>query len=107
MSKKIPSAFIRKHEPTCNLHLPDFWASAIINNDESGLENEDIEKLNDFIEYWKDDIYIDRADIPSDENACIESHFMKYHDAQRFGVGACDCFEYIFTYKPTSTLFNS
>jgi len=107
MSKTIPSAFIRKYEPTCNLHLPDFWASAIINGDESGLEDEDIEKLNDFIEYWKDDIYIDRADIPSDENACIESHFMEYHDAQRFGVLACDCFEYIFTYKPTSTLFNS
>ena len=107
MTNTIPQAFIRKYEPTCNLHLPDFWASAIINNDKLGLEDEDIEKLNDFIEYWKDDIYIDRADIPSDENACIESHFMKYHDAQRFGVLACDCFEYIFTYKPTSSLFNS
>ena len=107
MSKKIPSAFIRKYESTCNLHLPDFWASAIINNDESGLEDEDIEKLNDFIEYWKDDIYISSADIPSDENACIESHFMKYHDAQMFGILACNCCEYIFTYKPTSSLFDS
>ena len=107
MTNTIPSAFIRKYEPTCNLHLPDFWASAIINNDQSGLEEEDIEKLNDFIEYWSEDIYIDRADIPSDENACIETHFMKYHDAERFGVLACDCFEYIFTYKPTSTLFDS
>ena len=55
----------------------------------------------------KDDIYIERADIPSDENGCIETHFMKYHDASHLGVLACDCFEYIFTYKPTSSLFNS
>tara|TARA_B100001250_G_scaffold224878_2_gene192856 strand:+ start:522 stop:845 length:324 start_codon:yes stop_codon:yes gene_type:complete len=107
MTKTIPQAFIRKYEPTCNLHLPDFWASAIINNDQSGLEDEDIQELNDFIEYWEDDIYIDRADIPSDENGCIETHFMKYHDASHLGVLACDCFEYIFTYKPTSSLFNS
>ena len=43
---------------THSLHLPDFWASALINGDYSGLEPEDEKELNDFIEYWKDDIYI-------------------------------------------------
>ena len=52
MSKTIPQSFIRKYEPTCELHLPDFWASALINQDYSGLEEKEIEKLNDFIEYW-------------------------------------------------------
>ena len=35
MTKTIPQAFIRKYEPTCKLHLPDFWASALINQDYS------------------------------------------------------------------------
>ena len=107
MSKTIPQAFIRKHEPTCELHLPDFWASAIINGDYSGLTQEEEWALKRFIEYWQEDLFISSANIPSDENGCIESHFMKYHDAERFGILACNCCEYIFTYKPTSSLFDS
>ena len=107
MSKTIPQAFIRKHEPTCELHLPDFWASAIINGDYSGLTQEEEWALKRFIEYWQEDLFISSANIPSDENGCIESHFMKYHDAERFGILACNCCEYIFTYKPTSSLFTS
>ena len=107
MTKTIPQAFIRKYDPTCKLHLPDFWASALINQDYSGLEEKEIEKLNDFIEYWQEDLFISSANIPSDENAYFESHFMKYHDAERFGILACNCCEYIFTYKPTSSLFTS
>ena len=91
---------------THSLHLPDFWASALINNDYSGLEPEDEKELNDFIEYWKDDIYINTANIPSDENAYFESHFMKYHDASNLGVLACDCCEYIFEINPKSSLYS-
>ena len=91
----------------CKLHLPDFWASSIINNDNSGLEEKEIEKLNDFIEYWSEDIYIERADIPSDENGCIETHFMKYHDATNLGVLACDCCEYTFQINPKSSLYET
>ena len=106
MTKTIPQAFIRKYEPTCNLHLPDFWASALINGDYSGLTQEEECALKRFIEYWQEDLFINSADIPSDLG-CIESHFLKYHDASHLGVLACDCCEYIFTYKPTSSLFNS
>ena len=107
MTKTIPQAFIRKYVPTCKLDLPDFWASALINGDYSGLTQEEECALKRFIEYWQEDLFINSADIPSDENACIESHFMKYHDAERFGILACNCCEYIFTYKPTSSLFTS
>ena len=92
---------------THSLHLPDFWASALINNDYSGLEPDDEKELNDFIEYWKDDIYINTANIPSDENAYFESHFMKYHDASNLGVLACNCCEYIFEINPKSSLYEA
>ena len=90
---------------TQSMHLPNFWASALINGDYSGLEPEDEKKLNDFIEYWKEDLIIDSVNIESDENACFESHFMKYHDASNLGVLACDCCEYTFEINPNSSLY--
>ena len=107
MIKTIPQAFIRKYEPTCKLHLPDFWASALINGDYSGLTQEEEWALKRFIEYWQEDLFISSADIPSDENACIESHFMTYHDAKDFGVLACDCWEYKILIKPNSPLLSN
>ncbi len=92
---------------THSLHLPDFWASPLINGDYSGLEPEDEKELNDFIEQWKDDLYINTANIPSDENCYFESHFMNYHDASNLGVLACDCCEYIFEINPNSSLYES
>tara|TARA_R100001082_G_C4314522_1_gene138347 strand:+ start:485 stop:787 length:303 start_codon:yes stop_codon:yes gene_type:complete len=92
---------------THSMHLPNFWTSALINGDYSGLEPEDEKELNDFIQYWKDDIYINTANIPSDENAYFESHFMKYHDASNLGVLACDCCEYIFEINPRSSLYEA
>ena len=90
-----------------SLHLPDFWGSALVNNDYSGLELEDESKLNLFIEYWQDDLDFSVIDVPSDENACIESHFMTYHDAKQFGVLACDCWEYKILIKPNSPLLSN
>ena len=49
--------------------LPDHWASALFNDDPSGLENEDLEQLE---------------------------AFMKYHDAQPYGVLAAMCLPYVF-----------
>ena len=90
-----------------SLHLPDFWGSALVNNDYSGLELEDESKLNLFIEHWQNDLDFSVVDVPSDENACIESHFMTYHDAKDFGVLACDCWEYEILIKPNSPLLTS
>jgi len=90
-----------------SLHLPDFWGSSLVNNDYSGLELEDESKLNLFIEHWQDDLDFSVIDVPSDENAYIESHFMTYHDAKQFGVLACDCWEYKILIKPNSPLLTS
>tara|TARA_R100000152_G_C6752413_1_gene176109 strand:- start:161 stop:460 length:300 start_codon:yes stop_codon:yes gene_type:complete len=92
---------------TYSLRLPDFWASALIHGDYSGLEPKEEKELNDFIEHWQDDLYINTAIIPSDENAYFESHFMKYHDASNLGVLACDCCEYIFEINPKSSLYSN
>ena len=90
-----------------SLHLPNFWGSSLVNNDYSGLELEDESKLNLFIEHWQDDLDFSVVDVPSDENAYIESHFMTYHDAKQFGVLACDCWEYKILIKPNSPLLTS
>ena len=87
--------------------LPDFWGSSLVNNDYSGLELEDESKLNLFIEHWQDDLDFSVTDVPSDENAYIEGHFMTYHDAKQFGVLACDCWEYKILIKPNSPLLTS
>ena len=107
MNKTIPQAFIRKYEPTCKLHLPDFWASALINGDYSGLTQQEESELKRFIEYWQDDLIIISANIESDENAYFESHFMKYHDATNLGVLACNCCEYTFEINPKSSLYSN
>ena len=70
-------------------------------------KNDEEKELDSFINYWNQHLYMNTAYVPSDENAVIESHFMKFHDAERFGILACNCCEYIFTYKPTSSLFTS
>ena len=90
-----------------SLHLPSFWGSALVNGDYSGLTDEDELELNRFIEHWKDDLDFNFVDVPSDENACIESSFMKYHDASNVGVLACDCWEYKILIKPNSPLLTS
>jgi len=90
-----------------SLFLPDFWGSSLVNNDYSGLELEDESKLNLFIEHWQDDLDFSVIDVPSDENACIEGHFMTFHDAKNFGVLACDCWEYKILIKPNSPLLTS
>ena len=92
---------------THSLHLPNFWASALINGDYSGLEPEDEKELNDFIEHWQDDLILVSANIESDENAYFESHFMKHHDASNLGVLACDCCEYTFEINPKSSLYSN
>tara|TARA_Y100000401_G_C8317477_1_gene223370 strand:- start:1486 stop:1872 length:387 start_codon:yes stop_codon:yes gene_type:complete len=92
---------------TYTLNLPNFWCSALINHDYSGLEEEEIQELNKFIEFWQDDLIINSANIESDENAYFDSHFMKYHDVIDLGILACDCCEYTFQINPKSSLYET
>ena len=39
-----------------SLHLPDFWGSALVNGDYSGLTQQEESELNRFIEHWQDDL---------------------------------------------------
>lgn len=72
--------------------LPAYWASALINNDYSGLESNDIEEIEDF--EWRNKENDHRF-------TCIgcseESYFAWRNDA--FNLG-CDVLEFTFDVSP-------
>ena len=72
---------------TIALNLPLFWASALINGDESGLDDNEQEQLDDWI---KDNPNLCCIDVGE------ETFFSKYHEAADYGVLACDCSEFTF-----------
>ena len=67
--------------------LPAHWASALINGDFTGLEEDDEEALMRVIA---------GEDLPDPVTVGDEVSFRKYHDAHPYGVLACDCLEYTF-----------
>jgi hypothetical protein len=73
--------------------LPAFWAPALINRDFTGFDADypDMEKIcafmSDFTELYGN---CDPIDVSE------ESYFVKGHDAVRYGVLPCECFEYTF-----------
>lgn len=70
---------------TENYTLPACWASALINDDYSGLEESDITAL----EAWR--AANDKPDIVS---CSEEAYFSRYHDAlPQLGL-ACTCLNY-------------
>lgn len=74
-----------------NFELPAFWASALINGDTSGLSDNDEQALDDFAEFMLAEYgscwALDCSEEPS---------FMRWHDAARFGVLACDVLTFSF-----------
>ncbi len=67
--------------------LPAHWASALVNGDTTGLDDADENMLD----------WVMTAEDLSAPIACGEEvSFLKYHDAQPYGVLACDCLEYTF-----------
>jgi hypothetical protein len=80
---------------TLKLILPDFWASSLINGDDTGLEDEDHKAMDAF-----------EASMVKEYGQCwtldcsAEPSFEKYHDARPFGVLACNCLEYTFDITP-------
>lgn len=78
---------------TVTVTLPDFWASALINGDESGLEDSDIAKMERVL-----------ARLGLAAGHCLtcgedEPSFMRWHDAAP-DVLACNCLEYTFATYP-------
>lgn len=73
--------------PTFTYNLPAHWAPALVNGDLSGLEEDDEEALMRVIA---------GEGLPDPVSVSSEPEFLKYHDAQPYGVLACDCLEYTF-----------
>lgn len=67
--------------------LPAHWASALINGDTTGLDDAD-ENILDWV--------MTAEGLPAPIACGEEVSFLKYHDAQPYGVLACDCLEYTF-----------
>ena len=72
---------------TCTYTLPAHWATALFYGDFTGLEEPDEEALTRVIV---------GENLPDPIGVSDEPEFRKYHDAQPYGVLACDCLEYVF-----------
>lgn len=66
--------------------LPSTWASYLINNDASGLEEDDLTACNKWLEH-------NQMPMPVD---CTDVGFVKWHDAYGLFPYASDCQEYVF-----------
>jgi hypothetical protein len=66
--------------------LPSFWASALVNGDESGLSDEEIDAI---------DAWLNHMNLGSCVDVSSEEFFSSQHDA-RFYVLPCDCLEFTF-----------
>ena len=78
---------------TTTYTLPTHWAVVFFNDDWSGIDEEEEERILNFIagENFPDPIGI----VGDDAEHGPESSFVTYHDARPYGVLACDCFDYI------------
>lgn len=72
---------------TTTYTLPAHWAPALINGDFSGMEEDDEEALMRVVA---------GENLPDPLSVSDEPEFVKYHDAQPYGVLACDCLTYTF-----------
>lgn len=77
---------------TIELQLPSHWASALMNGDTSGLEDEEEAALNRWIE-WASNEYNIYAGQPLNVSDDVE--FRRYHDANGF-VAATDVLTYVY-----------
>lgn len=74
-----------------DLVLPAYWGSALINDDESGLGDDDIQDLN---------IIVDEMVKEYGQCHCIgiseDAWFAHYHDASHLDVRGCDVATFTF-----------
>ncbi len=67
--------------------LPTHWASALINEDYSGLDEREARTLDAFLSDNPNLMCIDCSGDPE---------FRHFHDAMGYGVLPCDCAEFTF-----------
>lgn len=71
--------------------LPIHWAVALINGDETGLSDEEFNQFDKFCESMSDNYRSWHClSVSEDEQ------FMRWHDAEWFGVGACQVADFTF-----------
>jgi hypothetical protein len=76
---------------TTDYMLPAYWASALVNNDFSGVDGEAAEQIRAWL----------IEEQPGNCLACSgEAAFVWHHDADYIGVLAGDCLLYTFTTLP-------
>jgi hypothetical protein len=68
--------------------LPTLWIAALVNDDETGMSDEDSDALARFVADALKTHKTFHCLGPKDEDC--EGYFMKYHDAHPYGVLACD-----------------
>jgi len=71
--------------------LPTHWASAMINGDVTGYDDDDIEAINLFSDHMVKEYGRCWCLDVTDDNG-----FLKYHDAETYGILACDCSTFTF-----------
>lgn len=76
---------------TVDYILPAHWASALLYGDETGLDDDDSAALAAFLAGESDTIAGTCLDVQDDGD-----NFRTYHDAQPYGVLACDCATFTF-----------
>lgn len=69
------------------LTLPDMWASPLINNDCTGLSDNEHDTFNEFCDNELEGLHC--LDVKDD------STFVKYHDAKQYAL-ASDCSTFVF-----------
>ena len=69
--------------------LPTHWAPCLINGDDTGYDDDELDQICQVMNHLYSD-YGTPSDISEDAG------FLKYHDAEAFGVLACDCSVYTF-----------
>lgn len=74
--------------------LPAHWASAFFNGDVTGLEDDDLANFERVVD--GENLFSPLAIEGDDPDFGPEPIFCRYHDAQPYGVLACDCYDYIF-----------
>jgi hypothetical protein len=76
---------------TVSYTLPEHWASALINGDDTGLDDRETKALDFFVEYM-----VEKHGACRCLDVSGESDFKKYHDAREYGVLACTVSEFTF-----------
>ena len=72
---------------TVTYTLPTYWAPTLVNDDSSGLTDEDERSIEDF---FADNPNLHCIDVSEDQE------FARWHDATPYGVPACEVSQYTF-----------